>query len=203
MLLAYTFATYHRFTAVSYKIPIVEILAGCAVAMAEMNGLDQAGHIRAKLVDIAAYVETLKALATAAIKSPVMYGDLAVPNPLITNMGKLHFANRYHEIIKLVQDVSGGIISTMPTYQDWQNEELHKSLEHYLGGSSRYTTEERLRMVALTHRMVASAEAAHMEVVTVHGEGSMEAQRMMIHAESPFKEYRNLALTAAGIPPRG
>jgi hypothetical protein len=31
----------------------------------------------------------------------------------------------------------------------------------------------------------------------------MEAQRMMIHAESPFKEYRNLALTAAGIPPRG
>jgi aromatic ring hydroxylase len=58
-------------------------------------------------------------------------------------------------------------------------------------------------MVALTHRMVASAEAAHMEVVTVHGEGSMEAQRMMIHVESPFKEYRNLALTAAGIPPRG
>jgi 4-hydroxybutyryl-CoA dehydratase/vinylacetyl-CoA-Delta-isomerase len=203
MLLAYTFATYHRFTAVSYKIPAVEILAGCAVAMAEMNGVERTGHIRAKLVDIAAYVETLKALATAAIKSPVMYDDLAVPNPLITNMGKLHFASHYHEIIKLVQDVSGGIISTMPTYQDWQNEELHKSLEHYLGGSSKYTTEERLRMIALTHRMVASAESAHMEVVTVHGEGSMEAQRMMISAESPFKEYRNLALTAAGIPPRG
>ena len=32
MLLAYTFATYHRFTAVSYKIPIVEIMAGIALA---------------------------------------------------------------------------------------------------------------------------------------------------------------------------
>jgi len=203
MLLAYTFATYHRFTAVSYKIPAVEILAGCAVAMAEMNGIERAGHIRAKLVDIAAYVETLKALATAAIKSPVMYDDLAVPNPLITNMAKLHFASHYHEIIGLVQDIAGGIITTMPSYLDWQNKELHKRLEHYLGGSPRYTTEERLRMVALTHRMVASAESAYMEVVTVHGEGSMEAQRMMIYAESPFKDYRDFALAAAGIESHG
>jgi 4-hydroxybutyryl-CoA dehydratase/vinylacetyl-CoA-Delta-isomerase len=202
MLLAYTFATYHRFTAVSYKIPAVEVLAGCAVAMAEMNGVERAGHIRAKLVEIAAYVETLKALASAAIKSPVMYGDLAVPNPLITNMAKLHFAGHYHEIIKLIQDVSGGIITTMPTYLDWSNEELHKHLEHYLGGSPRFTAEERMRMIAMTHRMVASAESAHMEVVTVHGEGSMEAQRMMIYAEAPFKEYRDFALAAAGIEPR-
>jgi 4-hydroxybutyryl-CoA dehydratase/vinylacetyl-CoA-Delta-isomerase len=179
------------------------MLAGCAVAMAEMNGVERAGHIRAKLVDIAAYVETLKALAVAAIKSPVMHGDLAVPNPLITNMGKLHFASHYHEMVKLVQDISGGIISTMPTYLDWQNEELHKELEHYLGGSSRYTADERLRMVAWTHRMVASAESSHMEVITVHGEGSMEAQRMMIYAEAPFKEYRDFALTAAGVEPRG
>jgi len=202
MLLAYTFASYHRFTAVSYKIPAVEILAGCAAAMAEMNGVERASHIRAKLVDIAAYVETLKALATAAIKSSVLYGDLALPNPLITNMAKLHFADHYHEIIKLVQDISGGIISTMLTYLDWQNEELRGPLEHYLGGSPKYTTEERLRMVALAHRMVASAESAHMEVTTVHGEGSMEAQRMMIYAESPLREYRDFALAAAGVEPR-
>jgi 4-hydroxybutyryl-CoA dehydratase/vinylacetyl-CoA-Delta-isomerase len=202
MLLAYTFATYHRFTAVSYKIPAVEALAGCAVAMAEMNGVEGKGHIRTKLVEIAAYVETLKALATAAMKSPVMHGDLAVPNPLITSMAKLHFASRYHEVIKLVQDIAGGIISTMPTYLDWSNEELHKHLEHYLGGSPKYTTEERLRMIAWTHQMVSSAESAHMEVVTVHGEGSLEAQRMMILAEAPWKEYRDFALAAAGIEPR-
>lgn len=202
MILAYTFATYHRFTAVSYKIPAVEILAGCAVAMAEMNGIERAGHVRAKLVEIASYVETLKALAAAAIKSPVMYGEIAVPNPLITNMAKLHFASHYHEILKLVQDIAGGIITTMPTYLDWQNPEIHDYLEYYLGGSTRYTTEERLKMVALTHNMVCSAESAHMEVVTVHGEGSMEAQRMMIYAESPLKQYRDFALAAVGIEPR-
>jgi 4-hydroxybutyryl-CoA dehydratase/vinylacetyl-CoA-Delta-isomerase len=202
MMLAYNFATYHRFTAVSYKIPSVEILAGCAVAIAEMNGIETRGHIRGKLVEIAAYVETLKALATAAIKSPVMYGDIAVPNPLITNMGKLHFASHYHEILKTVQDIAGGIITTMPTYLDWQNSEIHDYLEHYLGGSPKFTTEERMKMVQLTHDFVCSSGSAHMEVVTMHGEGSMEAQRMMIYMESPLKQYKDYALKAAGIEPK-
>ena len=199
MLLAYTFATYHRFTAVSYKIPIVELLAGVAIAMAEANGLERAGHVRGKLAEIVAYVETLKALGHAAIKSPVYYGEICVPSPLITNMAKLHFAKNYHEIMKLIQDIAGGIITTMPTYLDWQNPDIHDYLEHYLGASAKYTTEERMRLIQMTHDLVASSESAHMEVTTVHAEGSMEAQRMMILAESPLKQYRDLALYAAGI----
>ncbi|MBW2061395.1 MAG: 4-hydroxybutyryl-CoA dehydratase [Deltaproteobacteria bacterium] len=199
MRIAYNFATYHRFTAVSYKIPAVELMAGVAVAMAEMNGIETKGHIRGKLMEVAAYVETLKALATAAMKSPVMYGDIAVPNPLITNMGKLHFASHYHEILRIIQDISGGIITTMPTFQDWENPDLHDYLEYYLGASPRYTSLERMKMIQLTHDMVCSAGSAHMEVVTMHGEGSMEAQRMMILMESPLQEYKKGALAAAGI----
>jgi 4-hydroxybutyryl-CoA dehydratase / vinylacetyl-CoA-Delta-isomerase len=202
MLLAYTFATYHRFTAVAYKIPIVEIMAGIAIAMAEANGIERVGHIRGKLSEVVAYVETLKALGTAAIKSPVYYGEICVPNPLITNMAKLHFAKNYHEIVKLIQDISGGIITTAPTYLDWKNEEIHDYLEHYLGASAKYTTEERMRLIQFAHNMVSSGDSAHMEVTTVHAEGSMEAQRMMILIESPLKEYRDLVLRAAGVEPK-
>jgi 4-hydroxybutyryl-CoA dehydratase/vinylacetyl-CoA-Delta-isomerase len=202
MLLAYTFATYHRFTAVAYKIPIVGIMAGIAIAMAEANGIERVGHIRGKLSEVVAYVETLKALGTAAIKSPVYYGEICVPNPLITNMAKLHFAKNYHEIVKLIQDISGGIITTAPTYLDWKNEEIHDYLEHYLGGSAKYTTEERMRLIQFAHNMVSSGDSAHMEVTTVHAEGSMEAQRMMILIESPLKEYRDLVLRAAGVEPK-
>jgi 4-hydroxybutyryl-CoA dehydratase/vinylacetyl-CoA-Delta-isomerase len=199
MMLAYTFASFHRFTAISYKIPIVEMMAGCAVAMAEANGLERTGHIRNKLADVAAYVETLKALTLAAAKDPVMYGGIAVPNPLIANMAKLHFANGYHDFIKLIQDIAGGIITTAPTYKDWQNPETHDYLEYYLGGSEKFTTEERLRLIQLTHRMVASAEHGHMEVTTVHAEGSMEAQKMMILFEAPLAEYASMAKRMAGI----
>jgi 4-hydroxybutyryl-CoA dehydratase/vinylacetyl-CoA-Delta-isomerase len=199
MLLAYTFATFHRFTAISYKVPAVEVMAGIAAAMAEYNGLEKVGHIRDKLAEIAGYVETLRALANASAKDPVMYGDIAVPNPLITNMAKLHFASKYHEIMKLVQDICGGIIATTPDKKDWDNPDIHNYLEHYLGGSDKFSTEERLRMIHLAQRMACSHESAFHEVTTVHAEGSMATQMMMIMAESPFKKYKTMARVAAGI----
>jgi 4-hydroxybutyryl-CoA dehydratase/vinylacetyl-CoA-Delta-isomerase len=199
MLLAYTFATFHRFTAISYKVPAVEVMAGIAAAMAEYNGLEKVGHIRDKLAEIAGYVETLRALANASAKDPVMYGDIAVPNPLITNMAKLHFASKYHEIMKLVQDICGGIIATTPDKKDWDNPDIHDYLEHYLGGSDKFSTEERLRMIHLAQRMACSHESAFHEVTTVHAEGSMATQMMMIMAESPFKRYKTMARVAAGI----
>jgi 4-hydroxybutyryl-CoA dehydratase/vinylacetyl-CoA-Delta-isomerase len=187
MLLTYTFATYHRFTAISYKLPSVETLAGTAFLMAEVNGLEKIDHIRNKLARITAYVETLRALISAAINDLVMYDDVAVPNPLITNMAKLHFASNYHEIIKMIQDISGGIIATTPTKKDWDNPEIHDYLEYYLGGSEKYTTEERLRAVYLTMREACSHESAMHEVTTVHAEGSQAAQTMRFCTKPPSK----------------
>ncbi|MBN1848505.1 MAG: hypothetical protein JW932_07960 [Deltaproteobacteria bacterium] len=199
MLLAYTFATFHRFTAISYKVPSVEIMAGCAVAMAKYNGLEKVGHIRDKLADVAAYVETLKALTNAAAQDPVMYGDIAVPNPLIANMAKLHFASKYHGFIELIQDIAGGILATTPDQKDWENPDIHDYLEHYLGGSGEYSTLDRLKMVHETMRHVCSHDSAFHEVTTVHAEGSMAAQKMMILVESPLKRYEERAKKAAGI----
>jgi 4-hydroxybutyryl-CoA dehydratase/vinylacetyl-CoA-Delta-isomerase len=203
MLMAYTFATFHRFTAISYKVPVVEVMAGCAVAMAKYNGLYNVGHIKDKLADIAAYVETLRALANAAAQNPVMYGDIAVPNPLIANMAKLHFASKYHAFIELIQDIGGGILATAPDKKDWENPDIHDYLEHYLGGSEKYSTLDRLKMIHETMRHVCSHESAFHEVTTVHAEGSMAAQKMMILVESPLKRYETMAKTAAGIIPRG
>jgi len=201
MLLAYTFATFHRFTAISYKIPDVEVMAGCAVAMARYNGLDKVAHIRDKLADIAAYVETLRALTKAAAQDPVMYGDIAVPNPLIANMAKLHFAAKYHAFVELIQDIGGGIISTTPDKKDWENPDIHEYLEHYLGGSAQYSTLDRMKMIHETMRQVCSHESAFHEVTTVHAEGSMAAQKMMILAEAPLERYETMAKRAAGILP--
>ena len=203
MLMAYTFATFHRFTAISYKVPVVEVMAGCAVAMAKYNGLFNVGHIKDKLADIAAYVETLRALANAAAQNPVMYGDIAVPNPLIANMAKLHFASKYHAFIELIQDIGGGILATAPDKKDWENPDIHDYLEHYLGGSEKYSTLDRLKMIHETMRHICSHESAFHEVTTVHAEGSMAAQKMMILVESPLKRYETMAKTAAGIIPRG
>lgn len=201
MALAYTFATFHRFSAISYKIPCVEIMVGCALAMAKYNGLEKAGHIRDKLADLAAYVETLRALTQAASSKPMMLGPIAAPNPLIANMAKLHFASHYHEFSAKIQDIAGGIIATAPDKKDWDNPETHDFLAHYLGGSDRYDALDRLKMIHETMRQVCSHESAFHQVMSVHAEGSMAAQKMMILAESPMQRYETLAHAFAGIIP--
>jgi 4-hydroxybutyryl-CoA dehydratase / vinylacetyl-CoA-Delta-isomerase len=149
------------------------------------------------------YVETLRALTKAAAQDPVMYGDIAVPNPLIANMAKLHFASKYHAFLELIQDIGGGIIATTPDRKDWENPDIHGYLEHYLGGSEKYSTLDRMKMIHETMRHVCSHASAFHEVTTVRAEGSMAAQKMMIFHESPLKRYEEMAKVAAGILPIG
>jgi hypothetical protein len=54
-------------------------------------------------------------------------------------------------------------------------------------------------MIHAAQRMVCSHESAFHEVTTVHAEGSMAAQKMMILAEAPLKRYMVMAKGAAGI----
>ena len=126
-------------------------------------------------------------------------GHILHLSPLIANMAKLHFAKNYHSFVQLIQDIAGGIITTVPTYKDWTNPDTHDYMAHYLGGGEKYTTEQRLQLIEQTHRAVASADAAHMEVTTVHAEGSMEAQKMMILFEAPLDDYARMAEQMAGI----
>src|SRR5579859_2961310 len=60
--LAIGFVDYHRLTAISYKLPLVDLLVGAAFCMAEYNGIDKAGHVRDKLIWLISYAETLRAL---------------------------------------------------------------------------------------------------------------------------------------------
>ena len=151
--------------------------------------------------EIAAYVETLRALTQAAASQPQMFGPIAAPNPLIANMAKLHFASGYHAFTAKIQDIAGGIVATAPDRKDWDNPETRGYLEHYLGGSDRFSTLDRLKMIHETMRQVCSHESAFHQVMSVHAEGSMAAQKMMILAEAPMARYEQLANAFAGIHP--
>ncbi len=110
-------------------------------------------------------------------------------------------AGEYHEFIKLIQDIGGGILATAPDKKDWENPDIHDHLEHYLGGSEKFSTLDRLKMIHETMRHVCSRESAFHEVATMHAEGFMAAQKMMILAEYPFNQYEARAMAAAGITP--
>jgi 4-hydroxybutyryl-CoA dehydratase / vinylacetyl-CoA-Delta-isomerase len=197
--LAYACATFHRFTAVAYKPPLGELLAGAALLVAEANGIHQASHIREKITQVVIYTETIKALGRAAAFDCQMIDDFAVPNPVITNMAKYYFASNYHQVVKAVQDVAGGLVVTAPTRKDFENPATRPLVEKYLAGSASVSTEDRLRLFQLIRYLTASDEAGVLEVLAVHAEGSLEAQKMMIYSEAPWEQYKKFAREAAGI----
>jgi 4-hydroxybutyryl-CoA dehydratase/vinylacetyl-CoA-Delta-isomerase len=198
--LAYAFAAFHRFTAVTYKIPILEYMTGLGMLAADANGVQRASHVRERFINMIKYTETTKALAKAAMYEPEDLGGtgLFVSNQLICNMAKLHFASNFHEFIRDIQDIAGGLLVTQPTYQDWKNEDLNPYLDRYLGGGSGYNAEERLKLMSTLHHVVASDFAAWHEVCTVHAEGSPAAQKMMLLVEAPIEQYKKFAKDTLG-----
>jgi 4-hydroxybutyryl-CoA dehydratase/vinylacetyl-CoA-Delta-isomerase len=195
--MVYNFALLHRRTGCAYRVPMSEHLLGVAAAIADYNGVSKAPHVREKLTDMVIYLETLKALSKAACLDFVMHADMAVPNPVTTNIAKYHFAHNYHDIVKIIQDLAGGLVVTAPTYKDYQLDELRPFIDKYLGAKKGVPTENRLRMLDLIRRIT----SADLETICLHGEGSPMAERMTILMEAGkvVAECKKMAEQLAGV----
>ena len=195
--MVYNFALMHRRTGCAYRIPLSEQLLGVAQAIAEYNGIADAPHVKEKITDIVIYLETLVALSRSACLDFVDHAGIPVPNPITTNIAKYHFAHNYHRMMEIIQDLSGGLLVTAPTYRDWCNPETHEDIKKYLQGSAKIPTEQRLRMFDLIRRLT----AGDLETICLHGEGSPFAERMTIlmEAKKTIARCKALAEGMAGI----
>jgi aromatic ring hydroxylase len=177
--LALTFVEYHRFTAVSYKLPLIDAMVGAAATIAEMNGVMKAGHIRDKLTKLIVYTETVRGLTEmAAMRAKIGKHDIAYPDPMTTNMAKYTFATGYHEALALVQECAGGLLVTGPGQSDWESPEIRPILEKYF--SATVPAEPRLKMMNLINDITVRDFAGYHAVLAVHAEGSVEAEKMQI-----------------------
>jgi len=199
--LAHTFVQFHRFTAVSYKLSLVDALVGAAALLADLNGLDKVTHIREKLTWLIAYAETLRALTAQAAaqcdcSNPL---GLAVPNTLLTNVAKLHFAGQYHQAVARVQEIAGGLLVTAPGAEDWDDAELGPKLRRYLGGRRGVAAEERMRAMHLVQDLTSSEYGGYQEVLAIHAEGSIEAEKLAIFRGYDLAAAKEYARLLAGI----
>jgi len=198
--LALTFVQFHRFTAISYKLPMCELFIGGAALMARYNGIADASHIRDKLMELVAWTETTRGLAVAAAcECQVMPPGVAVPNTTLTNVSKHHFARNYHDAVQIVQDIAGGLIVTGPFPADWESEALRPYLERYLGGAEDVPVEDRLRLLYMLRDIAASSFGGYQEILAIHAEGSLAAQRITILREYEVDRCIVLAKKAAHI----
>jgi aromatic ring hydroxylase len=197
--LALGFVEYHRYTAISYKLPLLDLMIGCAVLAAEANGIASAGHVREKLSRLIAYRETVRALTVAAAHECVMKAGLAVPSTTVTNIAKQHFAENYHAMVQKVQDIAGGLLVTGPSEADWTNPETKRYVEHYLGGKRGFGAINRLKLFNLIRDYFASDFGGYHELLAIHAEGSLEAQKITILRGFDAAPARQFAAACANL----
>jgi|TARA_B100001964_G_scaffold121277_3_gene134651 4-hydroxybutyryl-CoA dehydratase/vinylacetyl-CoA-Delta-isomerase len=197
--LANTFATWHRFTGLSYKGPGADLMLGMAQLIAEYNGVANASHVRAKITQLIQYAETIRVFARAAAREAEFHAGLAYPNPLLANMGKYIFASGWHDAVRAVQEIAGGTTVTGPAFRDLENPETREYVERYFGGANGVSAENRLRAFKLIMDMTASEYAGNWMLATLHGEGSLEAQRLSMYRQYDVERCVELARKAASI----
>jgi 4-hydroxybutyryl-CoA dehydratase / vinylacetyl-CoA-Delta-isomerase len=196
--LVMAFVEYHRFTAVSYKLPLLDALVGLAALAAEGNGVAGAGHVKDKLTQLVIYAETVRALTeVAAMRATVDHRGVAVPDPLTTNLAKFTFATGYHRALELVQDCAGGLLVTGPGGADWASPEVRPVLEKYFRAA--VPAEARLRLLNTISDMTVRDFGGYQAVLAVHAEGSIEAEKMQVFRAYDARRAVNYARGLAGI----
>lgn len=177
--LAIGFVDYHRFTAINYKLPLLDIIVGSAHLVAEANGISRAGHVRDKIAKLIAWSETVRGLAElAAVRAYEGAQGVWLPDPLTVNMAKYTFAHGYHDAAATLVDLAGGLLATGPGVEDWQNPDIRQVLEKYYAAA--VPAEQRLRILNFIGDLTARDYGGYQSVLATHAEGSLEAEKMQI-----------------------
>jgi len=177
----------------------MELLAGAGYAIAEANGIIAAGHVRDKLTHLAAYHSIALGLLQRAAAACTVEDGVAVPNTLLVNVAKYHFAHNYHQAVQLVQDLAGGLLVTAPAAEDLSSEATGEYTRKYLGGRKGIDAQARLRLMYLIADMTASDYGGYQEVLAVHAEGGFEAEKIQTFREYEFAPVAAYARRLAGI----
>jgi 4-hydroxybutyryl-CoA dehydratase/vinylacetyl-CoA-Delta-isomerase len=199
-LLVERFTCYHRRSYVC-KSGVGDVLIGAAAAIADLNGVEKASHIRDKLVEMSHQNETIYSTGIASsYQSQEMKSGVWQCDDLIANVCKHHVTKMPYELARLAQDLAGGLLVTLPSQQDFEHEEIGPLLEKFLKGREGTSTEARVRILRLIENLTLGRNAVGYLTESMHGAGSPQAQRVQIARQAQLEYKKKLALALAGVP---
>ena len=194
------FAGYHRQSYGGCKVGVGDVLIGASALAAEYNGVPKASHIKDKLIEMMHLNETLYAcgIACSSEGQKMPAGNYQI-NLLLANVCKQNVTRMPYEIARLAEDIAGGLMVTMPSQQDLNNEKIGPFVEKYLKGASGTSTENRMRVLRLIENLTLGTAAVGYRTESMHGAGSPQAQRIMIARQGNLEEKKQLARVIAKV----
>lgn len=202
------FAGYHRQSYGGCKVGVGDVIIGAAALAADYNGADKATHIKDKLIEMTHLNETLYCcgIACSAEGYPTDAGNYQI-DLLLANVTKQNVTRFPYEIVRLAEDIAGGLMVTMPSEKDFKSdlpvgkngETISEVCTKYFKGSPAATTEERMRVLRFIENVALGTAAVGYRTESMHGAGSPQAQRIMIARQSNIESKKELAKVITGI----
>ncbi|WP_333860305.1 4-hydroxyphenylacetate 3-hydroxylase family protein [Clostridium sp.] len=194
------FAGYHRQSYGGCKVGVGDVLIGAAAVAAEYNGAAKASHIKDKLIEMMHLNETLYAcgIACSAEGYPTKAGNYQI-DLLLANVCKQNITRFPYEIVRLAEDIAGGLMVTMPSEKDYKSPEVGKYVEKYLVGVASVPVEDRMKILRLLENLCLGTAAVGYRTESMHGAGSPQAQRIMISRQGNLAHKKKLAKKIARI----
>ncbi|WP_312648785.1 4-hydroxyphenylacetate 3-hydroxylase C-terminal domain-containing protein, partial [Aminipila sp.] len=202
------FAGYHRQSYGGCKVGVGDVVIGAAALAADYNGAQKASHVKDKLIEMTHLNETLYCcgIACSAEGYPTAAGNYQI-DLLLANVCKQNVTRFPYEIVRLAEDIAGGLMVTMPAEADFKSETvvgkngetIGDVCNKYFAAAPTCTTEERMRVLRFLENICLGSSAVGYRTESMHGAGSPQAQRIMISRQGNINAKKELAKAIAGI----
>ena len=194
------FAGYHRQSYGGCKVGVGDVLIGAAAVAADYNGCPKASHVKDKLIEMQHLNETLFAcgIACSALGTKTESGNYLI-DLLLANVCKQNVTRFPYEIVRLAEDIAGGLMVTAPSEKDLRDPKLGPYVDKYLRGVASVSTENRLKILRLIENLSLGTAAVGYRTESMHGAGSPQAQRIMISRQGNLRMKKALAKEIAHI----
>ncbi|MBQ8586125.1 MAG: 4-hydroxybutyryl-CoA dehydratase [Butyricicoccus sp.] len=202
------FAGYHRQSYGGCKVGVGDVVIGAAALAAEYNGADKASHVKDKLIEMTHLNETLYCcgIACSSQGSKTKAGNYLI-DLLLANVCKQNITRFPYEIVRLAEDIAGGLMVTMPSQTDFESdtvvgrngETIGEICNKFFAAREGVSTENRQRVMRFLENICLGAAAVGYRTESMHGAGSPQAQRIMISRQGNIQGKKQLVKDIAGI----
>jgi len=176
-----------------------ELFVGLAQLVTEMQGKESDAVAQASIAELITYAQMLKmSLDYACQHYEKTASGMVYPNTLAINAAKYYYAANYHNAVKCLHDLSGGLVLTLPGEKDLRNPESGKYIRKYLHTKPSVDVEQRMRVYNLIRDLTADAYGGWHLVVALQAGGGLSAQRFMMSRTYDIAAAKRKALAAAG-----
>ncbi len=176
-----------------------QIIVGLAALVTEQQGKERKPDVQNTLAELIAYAELLRMSLDYAVRNYERTpSGMVTPNVLAVNVAKYHYAAHFHDMVRNLQDVSGGLVLTLPKKADLDHPVAGPLLRKYLHTREGTAIEDRMRVFNGIRDLTADAYGGWQQVVALQAGGGLLAQRVMMNRTFDVQAAKKKALRAVG-----